>query len=72
VELSVDPPLATPPDLSTLSASVLRTAARPQATLALGHPALQALSSAAWGTPTPPIRTAMCCSRPCSRPATTC
>lgn len=50
VELSVDPPLATPPGLDVLTASVLRTAARPQAVLTLGHPLLQALSNASWWT----------------------
>ena len=46
VEMSIDPPLSDPPGLDTLTAIVLRTAARPQAMMRLGHPALQALSNA--------------------------
>jgi alpha-L-rhamnosidase len=50
VELSADPPLASPPVLGTLAAVVLRTAARPQTALVIGHPALQALSNNSWWT----------------------
>ena len=50
VELAADPPLAAPPGLAAVTAVVLRTAARPQATLRLGSPTLQALSDAAWWT----------------------
>ena len=50
VELSVDPPLPTPPGLETLTASVLRTAARPQTVLLLGNPTLQGISNASWWT----------------------
>lgn len=50
VEISFDPPLSSPPTLDTLSAVVLRTAARPQARLHFGHPLLQALSDASWWT----------------------
>jgi alpha-L-rhamnosidase len=50
VELSADPPLASPPGLDTLAAVVLRTAARPQTALVIGNPALQALSNNSWWT----------------------
>ena len=50
VELSIDPPLAAPPGLDTLTAIVLRTNARPQATLRLGHMTLQSISNASWWT----------------------
>lgn len=50
VELSVDPPLSTPPPLNLLTSVVLRTAARPQAALVLGHPLLQGLSNASLWT----------------------
>jgi alpha-L-rhamnosidase len=50
VEVSFDPPLAAPPGLGALSAVVLRTAARPQTTLLLGNPLLQALSNSSWWT----------------------
>jgi alpha-L-rhamnosidase len=50
VELSIDPPLETPPTLATLTAVVLRTAARKQSTLELGNQILQLLSNASWWT----------------------
>lgn len=50
VELSVDPPLATPPTADMLTAVVLRTAARQQTTLTLGHPTLQSISNASLWT----------------------
>ena len=50
VELSFNPPLGAPPGLDALTAVVLRTDARPQASLLLGHPLLQALSNASWWT----------------------
>jgi alpha-L-rhamnosidase len=48
VELSVDPPLDAAPGLDALTAVVLRTAARHQATVVLGNPLLQSLSNASW------------------------
>lgn len=46
VELSIDPPLATPPTLQTLTAVVLRTAARKQSTLEIGNQILQGICNA--------------------------
>jgi len=50
VEMSVEPPLPQPPTTKTLTAVVLRTAARPQSKLVLGNALLQALSNASWWT----------------------
>jgi alpha-L-rhamnosidase len=49
-ELSFDPPLAAPPGLDTISAVVLRTAARPQTAMLFGNALLQALSNSSWWT----------------------
>jgi len=50
VEFSAEPPLSAPPTLDTLTAVVLRTAARPQSTIVLGNQLLQALSNSSWWT----------------------
>jgi hypothetical protein len=50
VELSAVPALPYTPTADTLTAVVLRTAARPQATLTFGHPTLQSISNASWWT----------------------